>query len=459
MIRRFAKDALTYALPMFLARAIGLIMLPIYTRELGPTDFGFIEFISAASVIVLLILPLEINQAVARLLPETEDIDRQNIILSSTLWFTMLVITIFGILVYTNRFYILRCANLPDIYAQYFGVVCVSVLVSSVMNLLQVQFRFTSQAKSSVAINFVVIFVNMLFIIYFSTEGKLGIEQYFWSQIVSGILGLAVGLVLVTRKYGQLRPSLDGSVLSELLKFSLPIVLSSVGVVLSGTVDKMIVGSYVGLTELGYYGIASRFAAIVGLGFYVISTAMTPIVYRDHEKLETKKLIALIFNFTIIALLLFLVVISIYSKPVIVLIAGYKFEQASNYLFYLMLSTVFANLYIFFLGMDVAKNTKLLAKINLISGGFGALGSIVLVPQIGIWGAILSTLVANAIRLLSYVYFSQRVYTIPVKFGWILILLAALIVVNVLDLKQCDIYNMFHFLTYDNNIYSRFQWN
>lgn len=431
MIRRFVKDAIIYALPMFLARAVGLILLPIYTRELGPTDFGFIEFIAAASAILLLVLPLEINQAVARLLPESEDPVKQNKIFSSALWFITVVFFIFGMVVYACKFQILKLVNLPDSYAQYFGVVCVSFLISSLINLLQVQFRFTSQARSSVAINLTVVFINMLLVIYFSTVGRLGIEQFFWSQIISGLFGVIIGLVLVTRKYGQSLLTLDALVLRELLKFSLPIVLSSVGVVLSGTVDKMMVGSYVGLTDLGYYGVAARFAAIVALGFYVISTAMTPIVYREHEKPETKKLIALIFNVTIVALLLLLAVVTMFAKPIIVLIAGDKFAQASNYIFYLMLSTILANLYIFFLGMDIAKNTKLLSKINLASGSFGALGSIIFVPIIGIWGAILSTLVANAARFSGYVYFSQKLYEIPVRLHWIVLAVALLLFLNV----------------------------
>jgi O-antigen/teichoic acid export membrane protein len=275
----------------------------------------------------------------------------------------------------------------------------------------------------------------MFLVIYFSTVGRLGIEQFFLSQIISGLFGVTIGLVLVSRKYGQSLLTLDAPVLRELLKFSLPIVLSSVGVVLSGTVDKMMVGSYVGLTDLGYYGVAARFAAIVALGFYVIRTAMIPIVFREHKKPETKKLIALIFNVTIVTLLLLLTVVSIFAKPIIVLIAGDKFAQGSNYIFYLMLSTIFANLYIFFLGMDIAKNTKLLSKINLVSGLLGALGSLFFIPFFGVWGAILSTLVANVARFSGYVYFSQKSYVIPVKFLWWLGLVAVLIICNFVGIQ------------------------
>lgn len=436
MIRRFVKDAVIYAFPMFLAKAIGLILLPIYTRQLGPTDFGFIEFVAATSAILLLVLPLEINQAVARLLPESDDQIRQKTILSSALWFTFIVFGIFGGAVYLFRFQLLEVVNLPRSYAQYAALVCSNFLIAAIVNLLQVQFRFTSQAKASVAINIAVVLANLGLVLYFSAVARLGIEQYFLSQIVSGLVGITLGLVILVKKYGLLYRAIDAPILRELLGFSLPIVLSSIGVALSGSVDRLMLGGYAGLTDLGYYGVAARFAAIVGLGFYVISTAMTPIVYREHEKTETKKLIARIFQITAYSSLVLLLATALYSEPIIVLLAGEKFSKTSVYVFYLMLSAVLANLYIFFLGMDISKNTRLLSKINLSAGLLGTIGCIILVPLIGIWGAIASTLVANTARLSAYVYFSQRLYPVPIVFRWPLVLAAALIVLNLIGVGK-----------------------
>jgi len=436
MMRRFLKDAVIYALPMFLAKAIGLILLPIYTRQLGPTDFGFIEFVAAATAILVLVLPLEINQAVARLLPESDDQARQKNILSTALWFTTGVFGIFGGVVFLFRFQLLEVVNLPSSYAEYASLVCTYFLITAIVNLLQVQFRFTSQAKSSVAINLAVVFTNLGLVLYFTAIDKLGIEQYYVSQIFSGLVGILLGLAILIRKYGIFSVTMEAPVLRELLKFSLPIVVSSVGVALTGSVDKLMVGGYVGLTDLGYYGAAARFAAIVGLGFYVISSAITPIVYREHEKVETKKLIARIFHLTLYSSIILLLVMSVNSEQIIVLLAGDKFAAASPYVFFLMLSAVLANLYIFFLGMDIAKNTRLLSKINLSAGVLGALGCFIFVPLIGIWGAITSTLIANAARFSAYVFFSQRVYLIPVSLTGPAILMVALTVFNLFSVNN-----------------------
>lgn len=431
MIRRFIKDAVIYAIPMFLAKAIGLLLLPIYTRQLGPTDFGFIELVATVSAILLLILPLEINQAIARLLPETDNADGRQKIISTALWFTFWMFLGFGGLIYLSRYQLLDVVNIPHNYAQYAGLVCMNLLITAIVNLLQMQFRFTSQAISSVAINMAVVFTNLLLVLYFSISNRLGIEEFFLSQIISGIVGCSIGLFLVAKKQGQFFGVMDLELLRKLLTYSMPIVLSSIGVVLSGGIDRLMVGSYIGLTELGYYGVAVRFAGILSLFFYCVSSAITPIVYREHEKPETKKLISLIFNLTTWGSVFAIIPTIFYSEELIGFLAGEKFIAGGEFIFYALLSSAIANLYIFFLGMDIHKKTRLLSKVNLLSGLAGALGCIVLVPLIGIWGAIASTITASMSRLAGYVYFSQKIYPIPITFRWLLLVTMGMIVLNI----------------------------
>lgn len=430
MMRRFVKDAVVYALPMFLAKAVGLLLLPIYTRQLGPADFGFVELVAATATVLLMVLPLEINQAVGRLLPESDCVDWQKRIISSALWFTVLVFGLFGAIVYLFRFQFLDLANVSSDYAQYVSLICFGFLVTAVVNLLQVQFRFTSQAIASVSINMSVVLTNLVLVLYFSTTRHLGIEEYFVSQIASGLVGILIGLLMLFRKYGRLQGAINIDIMRQLLGYSLPIVLSSVGVALSGSIDRLMVGGYVGLADLGQYGAAMRFAAIVGLGFYVASSALTPIVYRDHEKVETKKLIAKLFHVSVVGSFGLLLLVMFYSKPVIVFLAGEGFEQGAEYIFYLMASAVIANLYIFFLGMDIAKDTRLLSKINLSTGLLGAIACVLLVPLAGVWGAIVSVLTANTARLTGYIYFSQRRYQVPIALHWPFISIAALMAFN-----------------------------
>lgn len=415
MIKRFFKDTLIYALPMFLARAIGLLLLPIYTRQLGPVDFGFIEFVAAGSAILLTVLPLEINQAVGRLLPESQSNSYKYKIINTAFWFTFFIFLIFGLFVYLAKFMLLSIFNLPNSYSQYAGLICLSFLITALINLLQVKFRFLGQSIASVAINLAVILSNLMFVLYFSSNNTLGLWQYFLSQILSGLIGVLIGLIILILKYQKYFSfrDVDIFVLKDLLNYSSPIVLSSIGIVMAASFDRLMIGSYLGMQELGYYAVATRLSAIVSIFYYVISTAMTPVVYREHKKPEIKTLIASICKLTCCFSITLLVIIIFYSRSIVTLFAGDEFTVASEYLFYVIASSVLSGLCIFFLGMDINKKTKLLSKINLSFGVLNILISFIFIPLYGVFGAIAVMLISSFFRLLGYVYFSQRLYKIP----------------------------------------------
>lgn len=426
----FLKDSVIYSIPLFLAKAVGLILLPVYTRELGPNDYGFIELIVSSTVLVLLIIPLEINQAAARLLPESADLNRQKEIIYSSMWFTLITLSCFSIGIYFLRYELLALANVSEKYAVYAIYVALNIPSLAIVGLMQVQFRFLSLAKSSATINLIVVIANLVIVIFYTLFDTFGIKQYFLSQITSNLLGVFVGFLTLTRMYGNPAFKIDVSVTRELLRYSLPIVFSSAGVALALSMDRLAIGTYVGLTDLGHYGVGARFASIVAIAFFVISSAMTPIVYRDFRNNNTRKFIARLFHITIIMSIALLLLTIIYSKTMVRFIAGSEFELAHQYIFYMEMSVIFANLYIFFLGMDIEKKTHLIGKINLYTGIIGAIASFIFVQKFGVWGAIYSMMAANLMRISAYIYFSQQFYFVPVRLGWPVAMGVGLFVLN-----------------------------
>lgn len=416
---------------MVLVRSMGLILLPIYTRQLGPIDYGFVEFMAAASAILLLILPLEINQAVARLLPEANTPERLRTLASTAFWFTLAVFSSFGMILFWFRVPTLSAVGLPAAYGALIWLVAANFLVNALINALQVQFRFTGQPYAFVAVNMLVVACNVGLVLFFALTYGLDIRAYFICQICAGIAGLVLGYGLMHRRYGRILSSPRLSALREMLGYSLPLVVSSAGVALTASIDRVSVGRYVGLGELGQYGAALRLAATVGLAFYIISTAMTPIVYREHERPETRTLIATVFHSTLLFSLFALTAATFLAEPIVTFAAGERFAEASHYLFFLVLSTVVANLYVFFLGMDIGKDTRVLGAINLGAGLLGAVACLILVPVFGVWGAIISILLAGSARLAAYIWCSQNRYHITLRYGWPLAATVLLVAYNV----------------------------
>jgi O-antigen/teichoic acid export membrane protein len=434
MMRRFARDAMLYSLPTLVARAVGILLLPIYARHLGPADLGFVEYVAAFAVFALLLIPLEINQAMARLLPESDDPERHRSIIYSTVAFTAWVFLGVSILAYLLRAPLFRAAGLPDRYLPYVPGVLLYLATLALVSTLQTQFRFLQNVTAAVTMNVAIIILNLVTVVAFSLNG-LTIGEYFISQTVSNAAGAVLALGFLARRFGRPWVVPRAPITREMLRYSTPILLSSFGVALSLGLDRILIGRYAGLTELGYYGVAARFGSIAAMAFTVTSSAMTPIVYRAHEDEATKRLVARLFHATAAFCIVVMALLSFFSLPLVTLLAGARFAPAAPFVFFLILSTSLSNMYIFFLGIDIAKDTRLISKINLSMGVISAIVSVVLIPLLGVWGAIVSAVIAAVVRLSLYVLFSQRLYRLPVRLLLPFSVVAALSLLNLARLS------------------------
>lgn len=433
MMRRFARDAMLYSLPTFIARAVGIILLPIYARHLGPADMGFIEYVAAVSVFALLLIPLEINQAMARLLPESDDPVRQRSIIYSTLAFTAWAFLAASVIAYLAREPLFQLAGIPSRYLPYMGGVVVYLANLALVSTLQTQFRYLQNVVAAVTMNIAIIVLNLVTVVLFSLD-RLTIAEYFISQITSNCAGVLIAIAFLARRFGCPPILPNPAVTRELLRYSSPFVISSFGVALSLGLDRILIGRYAGLVELGYYGVAAKFGSIAAMAFNVTSSAMTPVVYRSHGDVAIRQLIARLFHYTAALCIVVMLLLSIFSPQIVDLLAGPQFSPAAPLVFFLVLSSALSNMYIFFLGIDIAKDTRLISKINLSMGVLSAIVSIALVPVFGVWGAIVSATVAATLRLGLYIYFSQRLYRLQISLAAPFSIIAILTAFNVVRL-------------------------
>lgn len=410
MQKQFLKDLAIYALPMFLARAIGLILLPIYTRYLGPKDFGFIEFAIAAITILLIVAPLEINQGMARLLPDQTSKKRELEILSSALFFNFVGITT-AVLFCSLVLWLLdpnwEHNKLLDehqlelsLYAVVFGLT----------NSLQIFFRFTNKAVISALLNLAIVLANVGLVMFFIGNNSLNISNYFVAQIASGCCSILIGAYYIWKTWGIPRKFFFTEDLWALLKYSSPLVLSSIGFIIGNTLDKFMIGAYLSLSDLGFYGAAVRLASIVAIGFSVMGSAITPIIYRNHKTPQTKHLLHRVFCICLIGLAAGLTIIVAFDDFIVELLLGQQFLPTSEFLYFVFLNVAIYNLYIFFPGMDLEKRTSTLSGINIFSGLLAAVLCVASVPAIGTWGAIISALTGSITRIMLYYHFSERTY-------------------------------------------------
>ncbi|HWK89783.1 MAG TPA: oligosaccharide flippase family protein, partial [Longimicrobium sp.] len=97
MLRRFLKDSAIYGASNLLSRGIGLLLLPLYTRVLTPTEYGTVDLLQVLRSLVALTVALEISQGLVRFFAEAGDDGEKRVLASTALWFTLGAYALFAV--------------------------------------------------------------------------------------------------------------------------------------------------------------------------------------------------------------------------------------------------------------------------------------------------------------------------------------------------------------------------
>ena len=94
-LKKTAKHSAIYAAGTALGRITGLVMLPIYTRYLTPSDYGVLTLLSMAIEITGILVGLRISQAMFRFYILADD-EREKQEIVSTVLITILATSTLG---------------------------------------------------------------------------------------------------------------------------------------------------------------------------------------------------------------------------------------------------------------------------------------------------------------------------------------------------------------------------
>lgn len=410
MIKRFLKHGLFYSLVTLLSRGISFLLLPIYTHVLSPADFGAIDMLTLLGIILNLLVALEVMQGVARFLPETVNQLEKKEILSSALWFTltMYVLTAAVLWIAQKPICLLLLEDLK--WLATYRIAVISVTLNGLFLFFQNSLRWQVKARQSGAVSLIyslfTAFVAVVLVGYF----EMGVDGIYWGYIVGAMVSIALALWFDGSSYLFI---FTGPTIRRLLKFSIPLVPSSAAVFLALYVDRIIVKEYMGLTNLGLYSVAAKFASVISLLITGFSSALTPLIYQEYKNPETPLKLAKLTSFYFVISFGLICVFSFFSREILMVFTEKSFYDAAPYIALLTLNTVTYSAYIFTPGLSLAQKTGIIALINIVSGILNLVLNLLFVPAFGLYGAILSTLASALVCFILNLYYNNRFYRIP----------------------------------------------
>lgn len=419
MIRQFFQHSLVYGVANLLARGLSLFLIPLYTRVLSPGEYGVLDILSIVGNFVNLFITLEITQGFARLSSDLESDEERCEFASTALWFVVIMYAVFTCIAMLLSEYLAHVIVGSSTWSGVIRLMIVFVAINGVLSVLQSQLRWSLQTRNYAIVSVVVMAVTVCSSVFFVLLLNYGIVGIVVSQILGVVAGAGLSYVL-SRSFFKLR--FVWRKCKEMLQFSIPLIPSSINVFIALYLDRIAIKQVMTLSDVGLYGVAYRFASVVGLLMIGFNNSLTPLIYNKYKLASTPCEIARIFRYFLMLALSALILIAAFAREILVVFTTDIYYDAWPLMPVIAGGILFSSMYIFMPGMDIGKKTKNISVVNIISGMVNIPLNFALIPLIGTMGAAVATLCSSILMFVLYVNQSQKYYRVPHE--WLRICLA-----------------------------------
>jgi O-antigen/teichoic acid export membrane protein len=420
-IRRLARHSAIYGIGGILSRVLAVLLLPLYTSYLGTRGFGKIELVTALTTVLVIVLSAGISSAFFRFYFDSNDDARRTLIVRTAFWFTMGTATLgllLGVVLASPIAHALKLGNDPWLVRAAAVGLWAQMNYQQLTNLFRVEERSVQFVVASIANVLITVGATVLLIV--------GLHKGATGAVVGNFIGtLAVYLVLLAYRRYQLGLQFDRKLLREMNRFGLPLVPSALALWAITFIDRVFVGAYKGVGEVGVYSLAVRVSSVIVFLMIAFRLAWPAFAYSIDDESAAKRTYSYVLTYLLFVccwisialgtLAPWLVRVLAPSKP-----AFYRADEAVGVLAFG--TTAYAGYTVLAIGIGRARQTQF----NwIVSGAAAALNvalNFALIPPYGMMGAAVSTAAAYVALFLGMTINSQRVYPVPYQWRRVLTL-------------------------------------
>lgn len=269
-LRRFLNTALTFLAGNILSKLISFFLLPMYTSQIIPEQYGTYDLVMSFMNLVAPIAFFQIWDGMFRFAFDYQKIqDKQKVISNTMVAFAM------GIALYFLMFFGIQAYFQFD----YFGYILLHGFVYALHYVYTYAARLFLKNKlfvfSGLANTLVTALLNILWIVVFDWDIK--------AIYLASTLGSLLQMLIIELRVGVLRHirlrNTDKTMIRNMLKFSIPLCVATVSYWLLSGFTKVIINRMLGAGANGLYAVANRFAAMITLAVSVVQFAWNEAAY------------------------------------------------------------------------------------------------------------------------------------------------------------------------------------
>ena len=425
----FIKNFFVLGIGSFVYLVIGLIGTPVITRLVDPAEYGYMSMFTVYSNIGLMFCGLGMDQTLVRYFYHRDDLDYKRTILFECLSIPVTLCVVLGILIPPVAFITRDIGtNNRPIAELILLEINVFILLIHRYAILLLRLRYHTKQYSTINIiqktSYLVLAVSLVILLQ---------DHYFYILAISTILSTLIATVsaIILEKDVWIFRGLnrEGWIpQKELLSYSIPIMFSSGVTMIFNALDKLFLNHFCTLTDVGVYTSAMNLMAVFTIIRTTFNALWMPTAVEHYEKNPGDTTFYRKGNAFIVFLMISFGAVVILCKDLFVMLLGYKYQEASQIIPFLMFEPIMYTISeTTATGIVVQKKSKyqlMIAGVSCITNFFG---NWLLTPLMGARGAALSTGVSYIVFFAMRTMLANKVFYVNYSLKRFMIVSAALL--------------------------------
>lgn len=386
--KELAKNTGIFALANFSSKILIFLLVPIYTRVLTTTEYGFYDLVYTTIQLFVPILTLNISEAVMRFLMK-DGVSKKSV-------FSIAVLDIFiGSIAFALLLLVNNLFSLSDLISQY-SIYIFVIFVFYTLNNFLIQFskgidKIGVTAISGVISTAVMLAMNVILLVVFDW-GLLG----FFIANVCGYVIPCIYIVSRLRLWELFEIKIDKKLQWEMVYYALPLVLNILSWWVNNASDRYIVTAIVGIQASAIISVAYKIPQILStISAIFIQSWQISAIKIQEDKSDTTFVSNMLLYYNALLLIIASGII-LFVKPISNILFGISFYSAWELVPFLIISSLF-NAISGCIGaiMGAKMDTHNIAKSALVGMIANIILNIVLTFLMGPQGITISTLIAS----------------------------------------------------------------
>jgi O-antigen/teichoic acid export membrane protein len=414
----FFRTFLVYGLGTVGRRLVGILLIPIYTRALSPSDYGITSLIGVFSSVYLNLADLGISTSIFRFyLREKDDAGRKQVMSACLALLALMAVPslitaaasplISKSLLNDARWWVLVVLSLGASYADLLTKVPFAPIRAKERSGLYVIINSTMTAATLV--------VSIIMVVIFRM-GPLGVIL---AHTVVNALG-AIYLLIKHVPWPLPRPS--RRMMRSVLRYGIPFVPSGISQFVLNLSDRYVLKIYETLTTVGLYSIGYRLGEGLSMASNAFRMAWVPFAFRvAHEEDGRQRLAdvgATWYGITI----LMAVPLSLFSLEALKILTRPAYYGAAQVVPVVAIGLAMFSFYpVAEIALQISGKTAWIPMVNLPVAALNIALNFLLIPRMHMMGAAWATSICYGAQFIIILWLGRRTFVIPFPFGRMLI--------------------------------------